>query len=109
VPQVTRRGGDPHRGLAAHLDKLGHRHAERVAEPGQRGQVRIRAALLERDQHPLADARTPGQLIQRPAAIRAQRLHGTPDAAGQRARQVLFVRHNPGFLMGRPVVIMTVM
>lgn len=50
--------------LAAHVDELRDGNAERVADPGQRGQVGVGAALFERDQHPLADPGARGELVQ---------------------------------------------
>jgi hypothetical protein len=43
VPQDARgvRAADPDGRLAAHLDQQRDRNAERVADPGQRGQVRV--------------------------------------------------------------------
>jgi glucokinase len=66
APQHARgiRAADPHGRLAAHVDELGHRDAERVADARQRGQVRIGPALLERDEHALAHRGPRGELIQ---------------------------------------------
>jgi hypothetical protein len=66
APQHARgvRAADPDGRLAAHLDELRDGYAERVADPGQGGQVRVGAALLERDEHTLADPGTRGELVQ---------------------------------------------
>ena len=58
------RVADPYGRFPAHVDEQGHRDAERVADARQRGQVRVRPALLERDEHALAYPRARGQLIQ---------------------------------------------
>jgi len=73
------RAADLHGGLAAQIDEQGHRDAEGVADAGQGGQVGIGASLLQRHQHALADAGSRGQLVQRPATVRAQRLQGPRD------------------------------
>jgi hypothetical protein len=66
APQDARgvRAADPDGWLAAHVDEQRDRNAERVADPGQRGQVRVGAPLLERDQDALADSGARGELIQ---------------------------------------------
>jgi glucokinase len=58
------RAADPDGRFPAQVDQQGHRDAERVADARQRGQVRIGPALLERDEHALADPGARGQLIQ---------------------------------------------
>jgi glucokinase len=55
---------DPDGRLAAHVDEQRHGDAERVADPRQRGQVRVGPALLERDEHALAHPGARGELIQ---------------------------------------------
>jgi hypothetical protein len=92
APQDARgvRAADPDGRLSAHVDKLRDGYAERVADPGQGGQVRVGASLFERDEHTLADPRARGELVQRPAAIGAQCLQG-PRHGG---RYVGYVRHN---------------
>jgi hypothetical protein len=84
------RAADPDGWLAAHVDELCDGNPERVADAGQGGQVRVRAPLLERDEHALADPGARGELVQRPAAIGAQRPQG-PRYGG---RDVGYVRHN---------------
>jgi drug/metabolite transporter (DMT)-like permease len=84
------RVADPDGRLAAHVDQLRDGNPERVAEAGQGGQVRVRAPLFDRDEHALADSGARGELVQRPAAIRAQRPQG-PRHGG---RDVGYVRHN---------------
>jgi hypothetical protein len=66
TPQDARgvRIGDPDGRLAAHVDEQRDGNAERVADPGQRGQVRVGAPLFERDEHALADPGPCGELIQ---------------------------------------------
>jgi hypothetical protein len=66
APQHARgvRAADPHGRLAAHVDEQRDRYAERVADPGQRGQVRVGAALFERDQDALAHPGARGELVQ---------------------------------------------
>jgi hypothetical protein len=66
APQDARgvRAADPDGRLAAHVDELRDGHAERVADPGQGGQVRVGAPLFERDEHALADPGTRGKLVQ---------------------------------------------
>jgi hypothetical protein len=71
-----------HGGLAAHVDQPGDRYTERVADPGQRGQIGVRAALLQRDEDALAHPRTRRELVQRPAAIGPERLEGPRDGDG---------------------------
>jgi hypothetical protein len=83
------RAADPDGRLAAHVDQLGDGHAERVADPGQRGQVGVGAPLLQRHQHALADPRTRRELVQRPATIGPQGLQGASHGRGQ----VGWVRH----------------
>jgi len=55
---------DPDGRLAAEVDELRDGHAERVADPGQRGQVRVGAPLFERDQYALAHPGARGELVQ---------------------------------------------
>jgi hypothetical protein len=76
VPEHTRYVADAHARRGADVDEQRGRHPECVAEPGQRGEIRVRPALLERHEHALAHTRTSGELIQRPAVFGAQRLHG---------------------------------
>jgi hypothetical protein len=66
VPQDARgvRAADPDGRLAAQVDELRDGNAERVADPGQGGQVRVGAPLFERDKHALADPGARGELIQ---------------------------------------------
>jgi len=66
APQDARGVGaaDPDGRLAAEVDELRDGDAERVADPGQRGQVRVRAPLFERDQHALAHSGARGELVQ---------------------------------------------
>jgi glucokinase len=66
APQETRgvRAADPDGRLAAHVDELRDGNTERVTDPGQGGQVRVGAPLLERDEHALADPRARGELVQ---------------------------------------------
>jgi hypothetical protein len=55
---------DPDAGLAAHVNEQGDGNTECVGDPGQGGEVRVGPALLERDQHALADPGSRGELIQ---------------------------------------------
>jgi len=66
APQHARgvRAADPDGRLAADVDEQRDGNAERVADPGQRGQVRVGAPLLERDQDALAHAGASGELVQ---------------------------------------------
>ncbi len=66
APEHARRVrvADPDDRLAAHVDKLRHGNAERIADARQRGQVRVGPPLLERDEHPLAHPGARGELIQ---------------------------------------------
>jgi hypothetical protein len=66
APQDARgvRAADPDGRLAAEVDELRHGNAERVADTGQRGQVRVGAPLFERDQHALAHPGARGELVQ---------------------------------------------
>jgi glucokinase len=66
VPQDARgvRAADPDGRLTAHVDELRDGNAERVADPGQRGQVRVRAPLLQCHEHALADPGPRGELVQ---------------------------------------------
>jgi hypothetical protein len=48
------RTGNLDRPLAAHVHQARDGHAEGIADPGQRGQVGVRAALLQGDEHALA-------------------------------------------------------
>jgi hypothetical protein len=55
VPQhPAARTGNLDRRLAAHVHQARDGHAEGIADPGQRGQVGARAALLQGDEHALA-------------------------------------------------------
>jgi hypothetical protein len=65
VPQDARgvRTADPDGRLTAHVDQLGDGNAERVADPGQRAQVGVGAALFERHKHALADPRARRELV----------------------------------------------
>jgi predicted NBD/HSP70 family sugar kinase len=83
------RAADLHGGLAAQIDEQGHRDAEGVADAGQGGQVGVGASLFQRDEHALAHAGARGQLVQRPATVRAQRLQGPRD----RGRDIGYLRH----------------
>jgi hypothetical protein len=93
VPQDAGRvrAGDPDGWLAAHVDEQRDRNAERVADPGQGAEVRVGTALLQRHQDALAHPGARGELVQRPAAIGAQRLQG----AGHSGRYVGYVSHDP--------------
>jgi hypothetical protein len=71
-----------HSRLAAHIDQPGDGHAERVADPGERGQVRVRASPLQRDEDALAHPGTRRQLVQGPAAIGPEPLEGPRDSDG---------------------------
>jgi hypothetical protein len=64
MPHHARYVADADSRFLADIDQLGHWHAERIAEFGQRRQVRVRAALLKCDEHALAHAGPGGQLIQ---------------------------------------------
>jgi len=66
APQHARgiRAADPYGRLAAHVDEQRDGNAERVADPGQRGQVRVGASLFERDQDTLAHPGARGELVQ---------------------------------------------
>jgi hypothetical protein len=66
APQDARgvRAADPDGRPAAHVDKQRNGNPERVADPGQGGQVRVGAPLLERDQHALAHPGARGELVQ---------------------------------------------
>jgi hypothetical protein len=66
APQDARgvRTADPDGRLAAHVDELRDGYAERVADPGQGGQVRVGAPLFERDEHALADPGARRELVQ---------------------------------------------
>jgi hypothetical protein len=66
APQDARgvRAADPDGRSAAHVDEQRDGNAERVADPGQRGQVRVGAPLLERDQYALAHPGAGGELVQ---------------------------------------------
>jgi hypothetical protein len=64
VPHHARHVADADSVFVADIDQLGHWHAERVAELGQRRQVRVRAALLKCDEHALAYPGPGGQLVQ---------------------------------------------
>jgi len=66
APQHARgvRVADPDGRLAAEVDELGDGNAERVADPGQRSQVRVGASLFERHQHALAHSGACGELVQ---------------------------------------------
>jgi len=65
APQHARgvRVADPDGRLAAEVDELGDGNAERVADPGQRRQVRVGTPLLESDKHALAHPGPRGQLV----------------------------------------------
>ena len=54
-------------GRAVHIHQRGQPDAERVADQKQRRDARVGRALLDADQHPAADTRPFGQLVQRPA------------------------------------------
>jgi len=58
------RAADPDRGLAADVDEQRHGDAEGIADPGQRGQIRVGPPLLEGDEHALAHAGARGQLVE---------------------------------------------
>jgi len=66
APQDARgvRAADPDGRLTAHVDEQRDGNAERVADPGQRGQVGVGAALFERHEHALADPGARGELVQ---------------------------------------------
>jgi hypothetical protein len=66
APQHARgvRAADPDGRLAAEVDELRDGNAERIADAGQRGQVRVGAPLFERDQHALAHPGAHRELIQ---------------------------------------------
>jgi len=66
APQHTRgvRAADPHGRLAAHVDEQRDGNTERVADPRQRGQVRVGTPLFERDQDTLAHPGACGKLVQ---------------------------------------------
>ena len=72
--------GDPQPGRAVHIDQRGQPDAERVTDEQQRRDARISRALLDADQHPAADARPLGQLVQRPAPA----VPSLPDPAADR-------------------------
>jgi hypothetical protein len=58
------RAADPDGRLTAHVDEQRDRHTERVADPGQRSQVRVGASLFQRDQDALAHPGARGELVQ---------------------------------------------
>src|SRR5580692_6015979 len=93
------RAADPDRRLTADVDQQRHWDAEGIADPGQRGQIRVGPPLLECDHDALAHTGARGQLVERPAAIGAQRLQGPRDSAGQ----VGNVRHISPFRAAAPV------
>jgi hypothetical protein len=56
--------GDPDRRVLTGVDQAGDRDAERVADPRQRGEVRVGAALFQRHEDPFADPGARGELVQ---------------------------------------------
>jgi hypothetical protein len=64
MPEHARGLTEPDVRLGADIDEQCHRDPERVAEPGQRGQVRVGPALLQRDEHALADPGAGRELVQ---------------------------------------------
>jgi hypothetical protein len=59
--------------------------AERVTDEKQRGDARVSRALLDADQHPAADARALGQLVQGPASASPS----LPDPVANRPRDAV--------------------
>jgi len=64
LPQHAGGIADANGGRGADIDEQRGRYPEGVAEPGQRGEVRIRPALLECHEHTLAHAGPRGELVE---------------------------------------------